>query len=182
MSETAHPELDETPLLGPEDHSRFGSPIGCANWLITLVRFDIAHAGNVHSRFSMAPKEGHLQGMIRVFGYLKKWNKGAIVIDPKHPDHPTFDVTDHQTWQEFYPDAEEMVPGESERPKALGEKARITVCKDSDHAHDVVTRRSVTGVMLFINNTPVKLISKCQNTMETSTHGAASVAGKVATE
>ena len=75
-----------------------------------------------------------------------------------------------------------MIPGESERPKALGKKARITVYKDSDHAHDVVTRRSVTGATLFINNTPVKWISKRQKTVETSTHGAELVAGKVATE
>ena len=69
-------------------------------------------------------------------------------------------MTDHQTWKEFYPDAEEMVPGASERPKALGKKARITVHKDSDHAHDVFRRRSVTGVMSFINNTPMKWVSK----------------------
>ena len=35
---------------------------------------------------------------------------------------------------------------------------------------------------LFINNTPVKWISKQKKIVETSTHGVASVAGKTATE
>src|SRR5210317_283730 len=67
-------------------------------------------------------------------------------------------------------------------PKPLGKKIRITVYTDSDHAHDVVTRRSVTGVLLFLNNTPVKAISQRQNTVETSTYGSELVATRVATE
>ena len=67
-------------------------------------------------------------------------------------------------------------------PDASGPKVRITVYKDADHAHDLVTRRSVTGVLLFLNNTPVKWISKHQKTVETSTYGSELVAGKVATE
>ena len=75
-----------------------------------------------------------------------------------------------------------MIPDASERPVPLGPKVRITVYKDADHAHDLVTRRSVTGVLLFLNNTPVKWISKRQKTVETSTYGSELVAGKVATE
>ena len=182
MSELYHPETDDSPLVNKEDQSKFRSLIGCANWLITLGRFDINYAVNTLSRFSMAPRQGHLDAMIRVFGYLKKFNKGAIVIDPKYPDHSQFNVATYDQWREFYPDAEEMLPEKGETPQPKGPKIRITVYKDSDHAHDVVTRRSVTGVLLLLNNTPVKWISKCQKTVETSTYGAELVAGKVATE
>ena len=72
MSEAAHPELDDSPMLDPLNHSKFRSLIGCTNWLVTLGCFDIAYAVNDYSRFSMAPRQGHLKGMIRVFGYLKK--------------------------------------------------------------------------------------------------------------
>ena len=54
--------------------------------------------------------------------------------------------------------------------------------KDADHAHDIVTRRSVTGILLLINNTPVKWISKRQKTVETSTYGSELVAAKTAVE
>jgi hypothetical protein len=60
--------------------------------------------------------------------------------------------------------------------------AQITVFVDADHAHDVVTRRSVTGIILFINNTPVRWISKRQKTVEISTYGTEMVAGRIACE
>jgi hypothetical protein len=52
----------------------------------------------------------------------------------------------------------------------------------TDHAHNVVTRRSVTGIILFINKTPVKWISKRQKTVESSTYGSEMVAARVATD
>ena len=48
--------------------------------------------------------------------------------------------------------------------------------------HDQVTRRSVTGILLFVNNTPIKWYSKRQNTLETSTYGAELVALRIAIE
>ena len=58
----------------------------------------------------------------------------------------------------------------------------MTVHKDADHAHDILTRRSVTGALLFLNNTPVRWVSKRQKTVETSTYGSELVAAKHATE
>ena len=66
MSEVTHPELDESPLLNAADHAKFRSIVGCANWLITLGRFDIAYATNQYSRFAHAPRQGHL---LRIFAY-----------------------------------------------------------------------------------------------------------------
>ena len=43
-----------------------------------------------------------------------------------------------------------------------------------------MTRRSVTGIPLFVNNTPIKWYSKRQNTVEGSTYGAELVALKIA--
>ena len=64
--------------------------IGCANWLITLGRFDIAYAVNALSRHNMAPRQGHLKAAIRIFGYLKKFYKGRLMIDPNYPIHSMF--------------------------------------------------------------------------------------------
>jgi hypothetical protein len=46
----------------------------------------------------------------------------------------------------------------------------------------VVTRRSVTGIILFVNKTPVKWISKRQKTVESSTYGSEMVAARIATD
>ena len=63
-----------------------------------------------------------------------------------------------------------------------GKTARTTCYVDADHAHDKVTRRSVTGALYLVNMMPVKWISKRQKTVETSTYGSEMVAGRMAVE
>jgi hypothetical protein len=53
---------------------------------------------------------------------------------------------------------------------------------DADHARDVVTRRSITGILFMLNNTPIRWVSKCQKTAETSTYGSQLVVSRIATE
>ena len=77
----------------------------------------------------MAPMHGHLDVIMRVFGYLKKWSKGTIMIDPKYPYHSQFDVADYDQWKEFYPDVEEMIPRPEERPGPMGPNVIITHIK-----------------------------------------------------
>ena len=61
-------------------------------------------------------------------------------------------------------------------------KVRHTVYVDADHAHDQVTRRSTTGILVLLNNTPIRWISKRQKTVESSTYGSELVAAQIATE
>ena len=89
-------------------------------------------------------------------------------------------LSDEHKWTEFYHDAEEKLVPNAPEPK--GKKVRVTVYVDVDHAHDQVTRRSVTGIILFLNNTPVRYISKRQKTVESSTYGSELVAARIATE
>jgi hypothetical protein len=58
----------------------------------------------------------------------------------------------------------------------------MTVYVDADHAYDLVTRRSITGILVMLNNTPIRWVSKRQKTVETSTYGSELVASRVATE
>jgi hypothetical protein len=53
-----------------------------------------------------------------------------------------------------------------------GPRVRMTVDVDDDHAHDLVTRISITGILVMLNNTPIRWISKRQKTVETSTYGS----------
>jgi hypothetical protein len=47
-------------------------------------------------------------------------------------------------------------------------KVQMTAYVDADHAHDLVARRSITGILMMLNNTPVRWESKRQKTVETS--------------
>ena len=180
MEEGLHPELDDSPFCSDDDAAKFRSIIGSLNWIITLGRFDVSYATSSLSRFGMAPREGHLKAALRILGYLKAFSKGRVIYGVNYPDHSKYPVEDHPNWTEFYPDAEEEVPPDMPLPK--GKPVRITVYVDADHAHDQVTRRSVTGIVLFLNNTPIRVVCKRQKTVETSTYGSELVAARVATE
>ena len=104
------------------------------------------------------------------------------MIDPNYPNHENHSTPEFDNWKEFYPQAEELLPNIEDRPLQKGPPVRMTVYVDADHAHDILTRRSVTGILLMINNTPVKWFSKRQKTVETSTYGSELVAAKQAVE
>jgi lipopolysaccharide assembly outer membrane protein LptD (OstA) len=125
MSEHYHPESDETPLLDNRGAAMYRGLIRSANWAVILGRFNIQYATQTMSRFSMAPREGHMDAMKRVFGYLKKFPKGRIVIDPAYRDNSKYQTTNYDNWKEFYPDAKEQLP--NEMPIPFGKKARIMV-------------------------------------------------------
>ena len=180
MDSNYHPELDDSPILDAEQHSRFRSMVGSLNWIITIGRFDIQFAVTTLARYSQAPRQGHLKALIRVFGYLKKFRKGKLLIDPTLPDHLDYPFDDLSTWRDLYPEAEEEIPYDCPKPK--GTPVRITIFVDADHARDKVTCRSITGILVMINNCVVKSYSKKQSTVESSTYGSELVAARIATD
>ena len=67
-------------------------------------------------------------------------------------------------------------------PKPMGDSIRIYCFVDANHAGNVVTRRSHTGVLIFVQNAPIIWYSKRQNTVESSTFGSDFVALRIAKE
>jgi hypothetical protein len=118
MSDQYHPESNDMPLLANRGAVIYRGLIGSANWGVTLGRFDIQYATQMISRFSMAPREGHLDAMKKVFGYLKKFPEGKIVIDPGYHDHLEFEIKEYESWKDFYPDAKEQMP--TDMPESFG--------------------------------------------------------------
>jgi hypothetical protein len=179
MSEGYHPEIDDTPLCTDVDSAKYRSVIGCSIWIIVLGRFDIAYATAAMSRFNMSPREGHMKAVKRILAYLKTFPKGRVIVDTTYPDHSIYPVEDHPNRKDFYPDAEEEVP--NDLPMSKGPKVRMTVYVDADHAHDLVTRRSITCILMMLNNMPIGWVSKRQKTVEISTYGSELVASRIAT-
>jgi hypothetical protein len=183
MVENLKPELDTSELLTPDGHRKYQQLVGIAQWLITCGRMDLAYAINSLSRFSAAPRKGHLDALTRVFKYLKKFPEKWICLDATrhapsgeltNPDKDDLQVN----WNEYYPDiqAEELDYG---APEILQSKSLDTLIYfDSNHAHDEVTRRSVTGILVFVGNCPVSHMSKRQGAIATSTYSAELCAAK----
>jgi hypothetical protein len=132
-----------------------------------LGRFDIAYTTSAMSRFNISPIEGHMKAVKRILAYLKTFPKGRVIVDTTYPDHSIYLVEDHPNWKDLYPDAEEEIP--NDLPMSKGPKVRMTVYVDADHAHDLVARRSITGILMMLSNTPVRWVSTRQKAVETST-------------
>lgn len=67
-------------------------------------------------------------------------------------------------------------------PTPKGKPVRTTTNVDANLYHCYVTGRSLTGILHFVNQTPVDWYSKKQNTVETATFGSEFVAARIATE
>ncbi|GFH49008.1 pol protein [Chaetoceros tenuissimus] len=83
-------------------------------------------------------------------------------------------------WAEFYPDAEEQLPRRMPTPHGAAVLTRAYV--DANHAGNLANRHSHTGILIYINNSPVLWYSKRQNTVETSSFGSEFVALCIAVE
>ena len=72
---------------------------------------------------------------------------------------------------------EELLP---RMPELLGKCVHTTCFLNANYAGNVVTRRSHTGILIYVMNAPIIWFSKKQNTVESSTFGSEFVALRVA--
>ena len=61
-------------------------------------------------------------------------------------------------------------------PEPKGKCVSISCFIDANHAGNVITRRSHTGILIYVQNAPIIWFSKRQNTVESSSFGRESVA------
>ena len=183
MDKDDHPELDDSPLCGPDDTSKYQSIIGALQWTIQLCRFDIAQAVMSMSRFRHAPRVGHIDRIKRICGYLAKFPHAAIRFRtgiPNHEETYGSHPTKHDWSQTVYDSPSEDIPANAPTPK--GKPVRISTFVDANLMHDLVTGRSCTGILHFLNQTPADWFSKRQNQVETATYGSEFMAARQAVE
>ena len=182
------PECDVSPELDADKANRYLQLIGVLRWAVELGRIDINTEVSMLSQHQCLPREGHLDAIYRIFWYLKtktiRGHEARIIFDPStmNTDENLFSSSPNGTddWKDFYPDAEELIP--MNMPKPQGFSVKISCYVDADHASNRATRRSHTGVIIYVQNTPVVWFSKRQNTVEASSFGSEMVALRIATE
>ena len=158
-----HPELDDSPLCGPDDTAKFQSLIGACQFLISLCRFDISHS----------IMSGHVNRLKQVCGYIRKFLQGAIRFRTGIPNHESVfgdSPTKHDWMETVYGSPTEEIPLGA--PEAKGNSVHTTTYTDANLLHDLVTGRSATGVLHFFNQTPIDSFSKRQNQVESATYGS----------
>ena len=173
------PELDTSQELKQDGLQRYQELIGMLRWAVELGRVDILLETALMFSHLALPRQGHLEQLYHIFGYLKANPKRNLFFDPQHRkvDERAFKEYD---WYNFYRDAKERLP--SDMPQPCGRLVSTHCFIDSDHAGDKVTHRSPTGILIFMNRAPIIWYSKRQNTVETSTFGSEFIAMKTAVE
>ena len=131
------------------------------------------------AKFNMQPRERHFDAVLKIMGYFKQFYKRRLIFDTFYQDHSHVNWETHD-WNELYFDAEKELL--YDMPVGKGKLVKMTVYVDANHAHDLVTKRSVTEIIIFLNNIPVKWISKRQKTVETFTYRSKLVATKITVE
>jgi hypothetical protein len=58
----------------------------------------------------------------------------------------------------------------------------MNVFVDADHASNKITRRSQTGIVIYLDSSPISWFSKAQNTVESSTFGSEFIALRICVE
>ena len=171
------PEVDTSSELGPVEASYYMSLIGVLWWMVELGRVDIAVEVSLMSSHMAMPRSGHLQQLYRIFTYLKTHHNTEMVFDPSEVsiDHSLFDKQDWTNAQ-YGVDVKEELP--SNAPVPRGQGFTISAYVDSDHAGDMITRRSPTGFLVYCNCALIYWQSKKQGGVETSSFGAEFTAGR----
>jgi hypothetical protein len=153
--------------------------IGILCWAVKLGCLDLHLSVALLAQYLAAPREGHLNQVYHCFAYLKAHDQSKIVLDDSRPFVDEAQCV-QQDWTEFYRDAQEAIPPNAPEPR--GSSVVISCFVDADHAGNRVTRRSHTGIIIFVNRAPILWYSKRQNTVETSTFGSEFIAARIAVE
>jgi hypothetical protein len=172
-----HPELDMSKELGEDGIRDYQSLIGALQWSISLGRMDIATAVMTLSGFRVAPRQGHMDRVQRVIAYLAKMRHATIRFRTEEPDFSALPELHYDWMHTVYGRIKEVIP--ADLPPPLGKPVTLTHYVDANLYHDLVTGRSVTGILHLVNKTPIDWYSKKQATVETATYGSEFIAARV---
>ena len=181
MSTNYQPEMDGSPELGPEDHKYYQELIGIMRWATELGRVDILLEISLLSQYQAGPREGHMEQVMRILGYLQANQKFSLYLDPRTMNLNHDQVRSNATeFRAIYRDAKEVIP--PRMPKPRGREVDTRVFVDASHAANRQTRQSHTGYVIFVQSAPIMWFSKRQNTIEASTFGSEFIAMKACIE
>ena len=127
------------------------------------------------------PQKGHLEELMGIFVFLKKAYGKTIIIDPMiHKVDTSMEIETNRLKSIYGEYNQEEVPANI--PETLGKPISVNVCVDKIHAGEKVTYRSNTGIVIYVNNTPIDWFSKRQKKVETYTFGAELISVRIAME
>ena len=122
------------------------------------------------SSFRVEARKGYIERIKRIYSYLSKFKYTTIRIGTEEPNLSSL-LDQAFDWEKsVYGEAKELLPDDA--PLRLGKIVTIISYCDANLYHNLVTSRSVTRILYFINKTPIDWYSKKQSTAEIATYGS----------
>jgi hypothetical protein len=169
--------MDDSPFLGQDETQQFQSLIGAMQWAVSIGRLDIATAVMSLSSFRAMPRRGHLERAKRIYGYRWKMKEARIRVLTNEPDFSDYQDPEYNWSSSVYGDVKEIIP--TDIPESKGKYVTLSHYFDANLYHDMVTGRSITAILHFLNQTLMDWYSKKQATVETaSTFGSEFIAAR----
>jgi hypothetical protein len=176
LEQNDHLEMDDSPFLRQDETQQFQSLIGAMQWAVSIGRLDIATAVMSLSSFRAMPRRGQLERAKRIYGYLRKMKEARIRVLTNEPDYSDYQDPEYNWSSSVYGDVKEIIPMDILETK--GKYVTLSHYFDANLYHDMVTGRSVTAILHFLNQTPMDWYLKKQATVETATFGSEFIAAR----
>jgi hypothetical protein len=176
LEQNDHPEMDDSPFLGQDETQQFQSLIGAMQWAVLIGRLDIATAVMSLSSFRAMPRRGHLERAKRIYGYLQKMKEARIRVLTNEPDYSDYQDPEYDWSSSVHGDVKEIIPADIPEPR--GKYVTLSHYFDANLYHNMVTGRSITAILHFLNQTLMDWYSKKQATVETATFGSEFIAAR----
>ena len=93
LEDNDHPELDTSELMDDEGRARYQTLIGQMQWAVSIGRFGITTALTTMSSFRTMPRDGHMDRVKRMIGYLQKYKHYCIRFRTDMPDFLAYLMT-----------------------------------------------------------------------------------------
>lgn len=137
---------------------------------MSLGRLDVNAAIVSLSSFRAEPIKGHLDRAKRVVTYLVKSKHATIRFKTEEHYLSSIPTTTYDWEESVYGKVSELFSEDTPPPKA---KHVVTISyHDANLYQNVITGRSVTGVLHLLNKTPIDWHSKKQAMVEIATYGS----------
>jgi len=175
-----HPEIEDSEFLDDEGTQMYQSLVSVLQWSISIGQFDIATAVMTMLSFCAQPRIGHLKRIKCICGYLYKRKDAVIYIRIGEQDYLDLVEEKYDWTSTVYKDVTEILPKDA--PVPLGNFVTLSHYVDANLYHNMLTGRSVTGVLHYLNKTPIDWYSKKQATIETATYGSELVSARLAVD
>jgi hypothetical protein len=117
--------------------------------MVAIRRIDIITDVMTTSAFRVAPRQGHLERLSRIHGYLSKICHTAICIRTEEPDFSDLLVIENEWSRSVYGVVNEVVPTDDREP--LGIHVTKTHYFDANLLHCLIMGSSVTTCLHMLN-------------------------------